>query len=536
MQCLKGFARKLLCGVLAAALLWAVPGVALAAEEETPAVEILEPAPLEQAGPLVAKGGLILAPAEDVSKYPIIRFGGAMGQFFRNWGTDEEEVMFDKEAFLTFGNILPLVVKCVFAFVALDYDRVAKLISDFLWEGFGAIRMDENGQSVLPDLTMNGWSQIWHLYENNMTHFFSDWRLSPWDSAEELYDYIENYIKTNEHGHKKVNLIGMSGNGNSVLAYLDRYGTKQLASVYFNISLHEGTSTHGNIAIQQMALDAAALGNLSLLKMNERFIKPDPVEWIIRGLYETGLFGFFSKIFKFNYDRVMQKIYDDALIPLFFTMPHIWSYVPLGQYDEAKRLLLKGDPKYEKLEEKIDSYHRIMENADNILRKAASEIKAAVHAGYNSPLLGYTAGANVHSDGKVDTQYASFGATCAPLRQTFSSSYRQAVPSEYNYVSPDRMVDASTCAIPELTWFGKDQPHSGSAEYNGWYQWFLSTEEDYTVHGNPDFPQFLQYVGNDTYIPLTAKPRPAVVEYLNLMVLWLMKAWRSMLLLPLFWI
>jgi len=260
------------------------------------------------------------------------------------------------------------------------------------------------------------------------------------------------------------------------------------------------------------------------------------VEWIVRGLYETGFLGFWSKIFKFNYDRVKEKLYDDALIPLLFTMPHVWSYVPPGQYEEAKRLIFKGDPKYDKLVEKIDWYqYEVMPYQNELLRDAAAEIKVAVRAGYDLPLYGYVEGSAVHSDEKVDTEYASFGATCAPLNRPFPSTYKQKVPSEHDWISPARMIDASTCAIPEVTWFGKHQPHRGAGEYEGWYSWFLSTDEDYTVHGAPEkFAQFQDHRGNDEFIPLVAAPRPVLAEYLNLIVLWLMKAWRFVLLLLLF--
>jgi len=228
------------------------------------------------------------------------------------------------------------------------------------------------------------------------------------------------------------------------------------------------------------------------------------------------------------------------VLPLIFTQPQIWCYVPMEIYEEAKQIIFKDNPKYAGLIERIDRYHyQVQALQHEILLKTASEVKTAVRAGYNRPLYGLTKGANVHSDDKVDTAFASFGATCAPLNTRFPVNYQQKVPSEYNYVSPDRMIDASTCTIPELTWFGKNQPHRGELFYNGWYEWFLSTTGGYTVHDNWQYPQYSEHQGNDQYIPLDVKPghpaKDSLRDAVTAAALWMLKVWRRIAVLPFFW-
>ena len=568
---MKSIGKKALCALLAAVLLWSVPISVLAVEdedfpayteilekiteevpeqdipepdesgEEVQAEQIVEPPPeqdepaaVPQAAPLlsIGGGGFTLAPAEDVSRYPIVRFGGAMNTLYENWNSPGETIVFQNN-FFTFDNLWPVVKDAFLAFCRLDYDGVADILSDFLWEWYGPVRMNNEGDSENKNLTINRWDEMWYIGENNTAYFCTDWREDPYISAYKLKAYIDS------SGYAKVNLMGVSGNGNTVLAYLKLFGPYKLASLFFNISFHGGSSLYGGLATQKIAINGHSLGNISINKMNEKFIDPDPLEWLVRVLFETGILGLVGKIFKFNYDRVVQKVYEDAAIPLLFTMPHIWSYVPPELYEDAKWLLFKGDPKYDKLVERIDWYHyEVMANQYELLQDAAKVIKVAVRAGYDMPLYGIVEGANVHSDEKVDTTYASFGATCAPLNKPFLRSYQQQVPSEHNYISPDRMIDASTCAIPEVTWFGKHQPHRGSGEYEGWYDWFLREKVDYTVHGAPEaFGQWQAHQGDDHFIPLVVgEPRPAILDYLNLAVLWIMKAWRFMLLLPLFWV
>ena len=534
----RGFGKRALCALLAAALLWAVPVCVFAVEGgDEPVTGTFAP-PSEQIVS-IGGGGFTLAPAEDVSMYPIVRVSGAMNDLIVHEGTDDYEVVGTKDIIaIDVMEILSVMTKMMLSLSRFNYDKAVDPIIDYFWDQLGAIRMNEDGDSWNPDVTISvGWHTMWQD-ENGHNNFNDDWRADPWDSAAVLKTTIDKFCRDN--GHEKVNLMGASGNGNTVLAYLKRYedDLDNIASVFFNFSLHAGSSIYGGLLTQKLGPDPLALGNMSILKMNEIYIRPDPVEWIFRALYETGVVSLIEKLYKFNYDKMKQKLYDDALTPLLFLMPHIWSYVPLDQVEEAKQLLLKGDPKYDKLVARIDRYHYdIMANAGDILRDTAKQRKVAVRAAYGYNPHGYALGTGVHGDDKVDTQYASFGATCAPLNYTFPKNYQQKVPSEHCFISPDRTIDASTCAIPEVTWFGYKQPHRGSGEYEGWYQWFLSEKEDYTVHNAPEgYAQFMEHLGDDVYIPLVVEPRPAILDYLNLAMLYIMKAWRWLLLLPLFWV
>ena len=76
-------------------------------------------------------------------------------------------------------------------------------------------------------------------------------------------------------------------------------------------------------------------------------------------------------------------------------------------------------------------------------------------------------------------------------RDHFSVRKQQKYP-EYNFMSPEWNIDASTCAFPFRTWFIKGVGHSTSpGDYED-----LSKEiihDDIDVFTNPDRPQFLRY-------------------------------------------
>ena len=70
--------------------------------------------------------------------------------------------------------------------------------------------------------------------------------------------------------------------------------------------------------------------------------------------------------------------------------------------------------------------------------------------------------------------------------------------SEYNLISPDNCVDASTCLFPFNTWFIKGLSHS---EKNDAYYNLINTVlyEDLDVFTRADMPQYLEvpeYDGN----------------------------------------
>ncbi len=94
------------------------------------------------------------------------------------------------------------------------------------------------------------------------------------------------------------------------------------------------------------------------------------------------------------------------------------------------------------------------------------------------------------------------------IKDFFPADYRQAVPGDEGCVSPDRMVDASTCALPEKTWFIKNSTHLNTlggdetAEYR-FMDWIFENGVDATVY-NGVYPRFL-IKNADGLVPLTAE-------------------------------
>lgn len=111
--------------------------------------------------------------------------------------------------------------------------------------------------------------------------------------------------------------------------------------------------------------------------------------------------------------------------------------------------------------------------------------------------FGIVASADKHNtDGIINLSSTTLGATGAAGDATLGEGYKQKNPSkeypEYNYVSPDNMVDVSTAVLPDNTWIFLDQYHEvGDNDVVLNLAKALLLEEIDDVHSDPEnYPQF----------------------------------------------
>jgi hypothetical protein len=204
--------------------------------------------------------------------------------------------------------------------------------------------------------------------------------------------------------------------------------------------------------------------------------------------------------------NLKDRVFDEALIPMFATMPGIWSFVPHEYYEDAKVFMKLDSEKNAKLIERIDFYHyEVQQSAEELITEAKMcGTKVYNVVGYNMQRTPLVSAYLNDSDGTVDTKYASLGATCANINNLLPSDYRQQNFKDRDHMSPDWRIDASTSILPESTWFIKDMMHSSTHDGHGeLYKWMFSSKEQLTVFDNVNYPQFMQNdVKNQTFIPV----------------------------------
>ena len=478
----------------------------------------------------------------NVSNYPVLNFHGGFHELYIN--ENYEECVFDPAWIggLAAARLDDLLEKMK----SLDINGATDILKEVMWEWFGPIQMDGKGVSKNEDITgnQNNWNP-----EYRTPSFDTDWRLSPIENAEKLHRYLEDVC--DNYGVEKFNLRPISGTIPIVLAYLDEHGYDRVASLHIDITTHNGSTIFGELFARRMVVDVEALSKLEKIDGIVSF-DLTALSSVLRWLFEPGVLSVVERFLKLAATRLIDRVYDEVVIPLLSTIPGLWTFVPAKDFETAKRVLLGRNPDAD-LVAKLNAWQDIALRADDILREAAGQVKVGVWAGYGTPLapLGNSKGTN--SDFMVDTKYASLGATCAPLDLPFLPGYRQKnTKCGHSHISPDRMIDASTCLLPEQTWFALNKQHGSELSYSGWHDWFLVTDKP-NVHGNERYPQFMEAVqcydsGYDEendwhwewrwyeYYPLEKSEGDTLLLVMKTIGLHLLKIWRWLLLLPLFWV
>lgn len=334
--------------------------------------------------------------------------------------------------------------------------------------------------------------------------FEYDWRLSPVDNAADLKKFIDHVKELT--GHDEVSLMCHSQGNTIVAAYLELYGNDGIEKIAFLSPAFQGISILGSLFRKEADLSEKSGELLTFVKtaMGES-AGTDILSGLVGILNATGftdsLLRFLQKYLTSEFD----KIYSESLAPAFGNLAGIWSFVPDEYFDDAVNAIFEGR-KNAPILEKIEYYHdHVMVNLDDILQESIDNgTKIIICAGYGMSSIPVSLTPAVHSDSLIDTVYMSIGALCAPLGETLGDGYKQAVDCGHDHVSEDMLVDASTAAFPENTWFFKGLSHSDFPdEYYKFINTFLLEEGEMTVSSNEKYPQFMTFDKDGNLVPVT---------------------------------
>ncbi len=432
---------------------------------------------------------------------PVI-YVGALGcsDIVRDAGTENEQKLWkiDTGYLLScIGQQLPTLAK---AAVTLNADTFADALIAFVDDCFGDLALDGDGQS-LPNVN----TPYLNVPEGSEHHvdcdyyFDYDFRLDPFAHADRLQEFIDQVEELT--GHSKVQLKCSSMGGVVLSAYLQKYGNSEIETIITQCCPLKGTAVAGELFTGRFELNATALRRYA----QDALPYMDGGDFIQAVLYSltdalrvAGVWEMLIGMGDLIVAQVLDRIYAEALIPIFGSFAGIWAFVPEEYYEEALAFMGLSEETGD-LYNQVENYRVAMANIDENLQNARnSGIKTYILCGYNvqrTPLV--TAWKNT-SDGTVDTMYASVGATCAPYGEELSADYIASLV-DTKYLSPDKMIDASTCALPDSTWFLRDWLHcNGSDAIGALYRIMLSTDEQLTVFSMEEYPQFLQ---NDDATP-----------------------------------
>lgn len=411
----------------------------------------------------------------------------------RDAGTEDETILF-RIPTKTILNLVAKVLPALAVFgITHNYDNLGDKLIPALNDAFGDMALDGDGNSK-PNVTSTwDWPTDKTHGQGRDYYFHYDWRLDPMEVADQLHDFVE-YVEELT-GHDTVKFRASSMGGVVTMAYFAKYGYSDVEACVFQCCPLQGTNVAGELLSGQIALNGKALltyGSQAFPPADAEGILP---HFLFNILYYSGtvdaVMNFGGKLL----DNLADRIFEEMLIPSFGTLLGLWSFVPDAYYDRAKANSLNPATQAGLIAKADDYHYNVQCKAEQILTGAVDAgVRVMIVAGcgmQRTPLVPDTM--HWDSDCTVDTCYASAGATVAHLGSTLPAGYTQAVDDGHNHISPENTIDASTCILPERTWFIKGMLHANCHDgISALYAKVLYSEEDFTVWSDPNYPQFLQ--------------------------------------------
>ena len=326
------------------------------------------------------------------------------------------------------------------------------------------------------------------LGEGHSYLFIYDWTANPFDIAEDLNQFIQEVKE--KSGHDKVSICAESMGGCMTNTYLALYGYDDVENLVMANSAFNGLEMLGQLFIGNPEIDGEALAGLIVQSIYGSAEYASLIPYI--PVFEQ-LALFANDLF----EKAGDRIYEEVLIPVFGYLPSFWCFIPEYHFEEAMEKMLP-DAGPELLAFVNEYYEKVAsKTGDRVKEMVESEdVNYFCVSNYNKFIAPVTETARWNSDGVIETYNTSGFATVADMGTTLGADYVQAVDMGRNMISPDNIVDASTCQAPMQTWFTKNWGHIAYSLNDGtcdFYVWLLTANEQYTIDSNPQYPQFMYY-------------------------------------------
>ena len=428
--------------------------------------------------------------------------------------------VFAPEADVIVNAVLPVIPSLLQFLADDDMDALLDAVIPAAQQIFDPIKCDENGDSVDPTVTVDRFFEDscdtydYYIKESEQDElsiecaetvggdhtfiFTHDWRRSPLDTAKDLNEFIQNVKE--KTGHSKVSINGQSMGTCVVQAYLALYGTDDIKNICMFSGAFTGLEMCKDLFTGHIYLDADGIVDIII-----QAIKGSPDSRVLGQLLKyTGLF---EKVIEkmaplMDDDQYKNRLYNEIFIPYFGMFAGVWSFVPEESFNEALNYMFFNSdfsfhPSISYIA-KLTAYHELVQKT---LEERCTEYyndantNFSIVSNYNRQIAPVTPSSTMNSDGVIETYRTSYGATVADRNTTLGENYTQVNDDGHNHVSPDTVVDASTCRFPECTWFIKNMDHVKFRQGSNatLYAWLLTSEKQVTISSNPLYTQFLYY-------------------------------------------
>lgn len=413
---------------------------------------------------------------------------------------EKKAVFFPMNNELLMENLKGILNYAKNAVTNLDPDIIGNMAYNLMWDTCGMSVLDTDGISPKFNSTIDPCPLD---YRGNGYYSFNfDSRLSPLDLAKQLREYIDWVLE--DSGKDKIEFVASSYGTAIMAACLKLYPeVMDIAdSVLFCVPTIGGKEFVGELFSGQINTDAILLKDyLSNMLGN------DDLSLLLSVLLQTGTLDFIiEEGLEPAVEIALLDAAKDIIHDIFATFPSMWSYVQHDNFYAALEYLYGenyADPNHEYagLINRVTYYHEeVMMKMDEIFDLLDSK---NVHTGllvkYNKPLIPLTGKGNIMSDDLVAVETASFGAVSSRFGDTLPKDYKQQLHTEYDMISPDNCIDASTGAYPFTTWYIRNLDHgSMPSAYTAMMDAIVYGDLD--IHSDESYPQFMLYNADDESI------------------------------------
>ncbi len=348
------------------------------------------------------------------------------------------------------------------------------------------------------------WNDYWFRY---------DWRLDPMEIADDFNSYIKDIKKST--GCEKVGIMATCLGTNVVMAYVAKYGVEDIQGIAMDGSVVGGAEILSEVVCAKFDVDPAAL--MRVLRDVEAlglFSLDEFITETIDMLVQTGLLeGVISTTENIFYDKLVKGVTSALALSTFYTWPNYWACVSPEDYESAKYYVFGEEGsekriKYAGLIEKLDNYDReVRKKVPELIQKIKDGgANFGVISKYGFQIIPICANSDVVSDQFASVKRSSFGATTSSVYETLSDEYiaQRVAEGKGRYISPDKLIDASTCICPDSTWFIKGSSHSNWNSYELKILYDVSTADRQLTVDDFPYSQFMVYnTEADTLAPMT---------------------------------
>ena len=321
-------------------------------------------------------------------------------------------------------------------------------------------------------------SYIGEDWNDYIFNFSTDFRMNVEKCAANLDRYIDSVLEYT--GAEKVNIYCVSHGGQVGATFLNLYGEQKADKI-------------NNVLLTIPAIGGSTIA-YAFYTGDIKFDEENLLYFIENGMmFENDYHWLMSNENLSFIDEVL-----GCLLPYIKNVMGYWGsmldFVPANDYESIRNTCFNSEESAPLLE-KSDRFHR------EIYPSMAQRLQACGDAGINVYIIAGMGNKDIVGRGEVGdaiiSASSSTGAACAPFGKRFANGYETLKTvcdnSTHNHLSPSMEVDASTCYLPEYTWFVDGFYHGMTvkSDYNTeLITRLMFTDDRIDIYTYKEFPQF----------------------------------------------